>query len=148
MFDSVDTSFVIGMVVSVFMLSFGKVNGMGFSLFGQTRKGLSLGNPYSGCCLGYGTDSNFTLHTSTLSREFDDERFKFLKVVFLKTGLVVIVGDFVETGEDNDDTSFALSVTGEQIVTAFFILNLPVTNVFLDKMCEVNSTRQTLGPAI
>ena len=36
MFDSVDTSFVTGMVVSVFMVSFGKVNGMGFSLFGQT----------------------------------------------------------------------------------------------------------------
>ena len=45
MFDSVDTSFVTGMVVSVFMVSFGKVNGMGFSLFGQTWKGLSLGNP-------------------------------------------------------------------------------------------------------
>ena len=65
-----------------------------------------------------------------------------------KQTLVIVVGDFVETDDDNKGTSFALSFTGEQIVTAFIILNLPVTNVFLDKMCEVNSTRQTLGPAI
>ena len=145
MLDSDDTSFATGMVVSVFKVSFGKVNGMGFSLFGQTRKGLSLGNPQSGCCLGYGTDSNFTLHTLTLLVEFNVERFKFLVVVLVKTGLLVVVGDFAETG---NDVSFALYFTGEQIVTAFLTLNLPVTNVFLDKMCELNSTRQTLGPAI
>ena len=79
--------------------------------------------------------------------EFDVERFKFLVVVLVKTGLVVVVGDFVEIGDDNDVSS-ALSFTGEQIVTAFLILNLPVKNVFLDRICEMNSTRQTLGPAI
>ena len=134
MLDSVVTSEI---VASVFELS--EVNGMDFSFFGQTRKGLIYGTCLNSI-LQTGAD-NFLFEWDEFSADFVG--IKVSEVGLVKTWLVVVVVE--------DKGSFVLSpysLTGEQIVTAFITLNLPVTNVFLDKICEVNSTRQTLGPAI